>query len=168
MMVILDCDIASTLAKVDHLDLLKKAFPESDVSITNSVYIELLRAKKAGFSFPDKIFKSIPILLMEKEELDLFQSLSQESFIHFGEAEALSIAKHRNAIFLTNDSRLVRFCEEEGILMLNLWDLLYFIAIKGLVALSEMKVLLLEIETKDNTSIKDKALILAELESAYH
>jgi hypothetical protein len=54
MMVILDCDTASTLAKVDRLYLLKKAFSKADIWITNSVYIELLRAKKAVFSFPDK------------------------------------------------------------------------------------------------------------------
>ena len=45
--IILDCDIASCLAKVDRVDLLKKAFLDSDIYITNSVYIELLRAKLA-------------------------------------------------------------------------------------------------------------------------
>jgi predicted nucleic acid-binding protein len=99
MMVILDCDIVSTLAKVDRLWLLKKAFPKEDIRITNSVYVELLRAKKAGFSFTDIVFKSIPVVLIAQEELERFQSLSQKNFIHFGEAEALSIAKNRGAYF---------------------------------------------------------------------
>jgi predicted nucleic acid-binding protein len=164
MMVVLDCDIISTLAKVDSIRLLKKAFPDADIRITNSVYIELLRAKKAGFSFPDNIFESIPVILMEEKELELFQSFSKKTFIHFGEAEALSIAKNRKSVFLTNDSQLSGFCEEEGILMLNLRDLLYLIAIKGAITHSEMKALLQEIETKDNTFIKDKASILKEFE----
>lgn len=62
MMVVLDCDIASTLAKVNGLALLKKAFQSSEIYITNAVYIELLRAKQAGFSFPDRIFDSIPVI----------------------------------------------------------------------------------------------------------
>ncbi len=65
MMVILDCDIVSTLAKVDRICLLKKVFPEADIRITNSVYMELIRAKNAGFSFADEVFKSIPVVLME-------------------------------------------------------------------------------------------------------
>ena len=48
--------------------------------------------------------------------------------------------------------------------MLNLRDFLYLIAIKGVLTHSEMKVLLREIETKDNTFIKDKASILKEFE----
>jgi hypothetical protein len=43
--IILDCDMASLLAKVDKIALLKRAFPDSEIFITNSVYIELLRAK---------------------------------------------------------------------------------------------------------------------------
>ncbi len=97
-------------------------------------------------------------------ELERFQSLSQKIFIHFGEAEALSIAKNRGALFLTNDSKMTRFCEEEGILMLNLKDLLSLIAINRIVTLPEMEKLLQEIEAKDNTFIKDKSSILEEFE----
>jgi len=163
MMVILDCDIASTLAKVDGIWLLKRAFRSSEICITNSVYIELLRAKQAGFSFPDRIFESMPVILMEEGEAELFRSLSQKSFIHFGEAEALSIAKSRGAVFLTNDSRLARFCEEEGILILNLRDLLTFIALNGIVNYSEMDELIRDIEIKDNAFVKDKASIIGQL-----
>ena len=61
-MIILDCDIASCLAKIDRMDLLWAAFPDSEAYITESVSIELLRASQAGFSFPDRIFKSIPVI----------------------------------------------------------------------------------------------------------
>ena len=58
-MVILDCDIASCLAKIDKIDLLGSAFPDFEVYITESVSIELLRASQAGYSFPDS-FKIYP------------------------------------------------------------------------------------------------------------
>jgi len=47
-MFILDCDIASTFAKIDRVGLLNKTF-SSNVHITNSVHIELMRAKEMGF-----------------------------------------------------------------------------------------------------------------------
>jgi hypothetical protein len=31
MMVLIDCDIASTLAKIDRIDILRKTFPGADI-----------------------------------------------------------------------------------------------------------------------------------------
>ncbi len=59
MIILLDCDIASTFSKIEKIQLLKETFTKSDLCITGSVYTELLRAKQIGFSFPNKIF-SIP------------------------------------------------------------------------------------------------------------
>ncbi len=85
--IILDCDIASSLAKVDRLDLLERAFPDSNIFITESVYIELSRAKQAGFSFPDKIFKAMPIISLDQKEREMIHEVSQDRSIHFGESE---------------------------------------------------------------------------------
>ena len=109
-MAILDCDIASCLAKIDRMDLLGAAFPDFDVYITESVSIELLRASQTGFSFPDKVFKSIPVISLNQDERIMLQDIPKNRSIHFGEAEGLIISKNRNAIFLTNDSRTVRYC----------------------------------------------------------
>ena len=141
MSVILDCDIASTFAKIDRIDLLKKIFPKSDICITNSVYTEVLHAKRIGFSFPDKIFDTVKqIALLE--------------------AKGLAIAKIRDAIFLTNDSLVVRFCEENEIKVLDLKDVLTLIGEKGVVTRKEMLDILRDIEVKDNTIVKGKEEIL--------
>jgi predicted nucleic acid-binding protein len=132
--VILDCDIASCLAKVERVDLLKRAFPDSNICITKSVYIELLRAKQAGFSFPDKIFESIPIISLNRDEREILQDLSQKRWIHFGESEMVSIAKNRGAILLTNDSKVVRYCKEIGIDVLDLKDIQLLLALRQTVA----------------------------------
>ncbi len=161
--VILDCDIASCLAKVDKVDLLKRAFLDSDIYITNSVYIELLRAKQAGFSFPDRIFESIPVISLNQDEIETLQELSSKRLIHFGESEGISIAKNRGAIFLTNDSKVVRYCKEIGIDVLDLKDILLLLAIRRMVTHTEMIDLIQDIEAKDNTVIKDKTSILDRL-----
>lgn len=82
MLVILDCDIASTFAKIDRIALLKKAFPKSDIRITNSVYTELLRAKRMVFSFPDIIFDNIMQIALKEEEIEYFRRFSQDKRIH--------------------------------------------------------------------------------------
>lgn len=156
MLILLDCDIASTFAKIDRIDLLKKTFPKSDICITNLVYAELLRVKNAGFSFPDKILSSIRLITLKEEEIEDFRIFSQNKRIHTGEAEGLAIAKGRNALFLTNDSLAVRFCEERGIKVMDLKDILILIVKRGIVDKKEMTNILKEIEIKDNTWVKGK------------
>jgi predicted nucleic acid-binding protein len=162
-MFILDCDIASTFAKIDRVGLLNKTF-SSDVHITNSVHIELMRAKDMGFSFPERIFSGISTITLNDSELSDFQKFSQDGNIHFGEAEGISICKNRDAVFLTNDTTVVKFCEVEGIKVLNLKDVLIFIAKKDLVSKNEMINILKDIEAKDNTLIKNQEDILEEYE----
>lgn len=160
MSVILDCDIASTFAKIDRIALLKKIFPKSDICITNSVYTELLRARRIGFSFPDKIFDTVKHIALIEAEIEYFQRFSQDNRIHAGEAEGVAIAKMRDAVFLTNDSLVVRFCEENEIKVLDLKDILNLMGEKGVVTRKEMLDILRDIEVKDNTIIKGKEEIL--------
>ena len=103
MMIIIDCDSASILAKVNRFDILSKAFPGAKFCITNSVYVELMRAKRAGYSFPDRIFEHFPIITMDGDDLKAFQDISKHSTVHDGEAEGLSICREKKATFLTND-----------------------------------------------------------------
>ncbi|NQE46649.1 hypothetical protein C5S31_11570 [ANME-1 cluster archaeon GoMg2] len=52
--VISDCDLISTFAKVNKIGLLEEIFPSSRMVITTSVYNELLKTKEYGFDFPEK------------------------------------------------------------------------------------------------------------------
>jgi predicted nucleic acid-binding protein len=162
--VILDCDIASCLAKINGMDLLGAAFPDFEVYITESVSIELLRASQAGFSFPDRIFRSIPVISLNQDERIMLQDIPKNRSIHFGEAEGLIISKNRNAIFLTNDSRVVRYCRDNDLKVLDLRDILLLLARQRALSREEVKDLIREIEQKDNIIIKDKSSILDKFE----
>ena len=159
-MVILDCDIASCLAKINRMDLLGAAFPDSQVYITESVSIELLRASQAGFSFPDRIFKSIPVISLNQEERIILQDTPKNRSIHFGEAEGLIISKNRDAIFLTNDSRAVRYCKDNDTKVLDLRDILLILFKQRALTREDMNDLIQSIEDMDNIIIKDKSTIL--------
>jgi predicted nucleic acid-binding protein len=132
-MVILDCDIASCLAKINRIDLLGVAFPDCEAYITESVSIELLRSSQAGFSFPDRIFESIPVISLNQDERIMLQGMPKNRSIHFGEAEGVIISKNRNGIFLTNDSRVVRHCQDNEALSRNQVKLSFLLAINCLI-----------------------------------
>jgi predicted nucleic acid-binding protein len=159
--VILDCDIASCLAKINRIDLLGAAFPDFEVYITESVSIELLRASQTGFSFPDRIFKSIPVISLNQDERIMLQEIPRNRSIHFGEAEGLIISKNRNTIFLTNDSRAVRYCRDNDIKVLDLRDLLLILFKRRALTREEIKYLIRDIEDRDNIIIKYKSELLS-------
>jgi len=109
-----------------------------------------------------KGLENIPVITMEKSDFLVFQELSLERSIHFGEAEGLAIAKNRGATFLSNDSKVIRFCKASGISVLGLKDILVLIAAKKIVPMIELQKTLLDIEAKDRIFIKseDQALIM--------
>ena len=159
-MVILDCDIASCLAKIDRIDLLSAAFPDFLIYITESVSIELLRASQAGFSFPDRIFKKIPVISLNQDERIMLHDIPKNRSIHFGEAEGVIISKNRNAIFLTNDSRAVRYCKDNDTKVLDLRDILLILFKQKALNQEELNDLIQDIEDMDNIIIKDKYSII--------
>ena len=152
--VVLDCDLISSFAKINRIDLLEKLFPDAHLVITASVYNELLKTKGYGFDFLDRIIQSnVGLINIQKEERSIFEDFLQDYRIHWGEAEGIAIAKCRNSLFMTNDSRAVRFCEENGVKVLNLKDLLRKMAADGMVNRGEMLKLIRDIENEDRTFI---------------
>jgi len=163
--VVLDCDLISTFARVNRIDLLEKLFPDDQLVITASAYNELLKVKQYGFDFPDKVMQgSIGLINIPREESDVFVDFLQDYRIHFGEAEGIAIAKCRNGVFITNDSKAVEFCKEKGVTVLNLKDVLRKIAMEKIINNSEMTKLIRDIEDKDRTFIIGANVILGEYE----
>lgn len=163
--IILDCDIVSTLAKIDRIDLLFDLFKNSRLVIPNAVYVELLEAEKMGFSFPRKVFNSkIELATMSQRELGDFEKTAKNPKIHSGEAEGISIARNRQGVFLTNDRVAVKFCEQEDIAVLDLKDILRLVARKRIVNEPEMMQIIKDIEVKDNTVIVETDEIFEEYE----
>ena len=163
--VILDCDLISSFAKINRIDLLEKLFPDARLVITASVYNELLKTKEYGFDFSDEIIQSdIELINIRKEERSVFEDFLQDYRIYLGEAEGIAIAKCRDGVFMTNDSRAVRFCEEKGVKVLNLKDVLRKIAVDGIVDKGEMLKLIRDIENEDMTFIVGIDDILDEYE----
>jgi len=161
--VVLDCDLISTFAKVNRIDLLELLFPDDQLVITASVYNELLEVKQYGFDFPDKLIQtSIGLINIQNVEKSVFENFLQDYRIHLGEAEGIAIAKCRNGVFITNDSKAVEFCREKWVKVLNLKDVLRKIATEKIINKGEMTKLIRDIEDKDRTFIIGSNDILEE------
>ncbi len=163
--VVMDCDLISSFAKINRIDLLETLFPDAQLVITPSVYNELLKTKEYGFDFLDKIIQSnVGLINIRKEERSVFEDFVQDYRIHLGEVEGIAIAKCRDGVFMTNDSQAVRFCEEKGVKVLNLKDVLRKIAVDGIVDKGEMLKLIEDTENEDRTFIVGIDDILDEYE----
>lgn len=161
--IVLDCDIVSTLAKIDKINLLEEIFGGKRIVIPNAVYVELLEARKMGFTFPEKVFNSkIETITMNEEELNDFKNTVKNQRIHYGEAEGITIARNRGWIFLTNDRVAVKLCEQMNVAVLDLKDLLKIAARTKIIDEAEMIETIRDIEIKDNTIIVEVEEILQE------
>lgn len=161
--IILDCDIISTIAKIDRIDLLSDLFEKNRLFIPDAVYVELLEAEKMGFEFPKRVFNSrIELATLSQQELKDFEDIVKNPKIHSGEAEGIAIARRRGGVFLTNDRVAVKFCEQEDVAVLDLKDVLKLVARNRIVNETEMLQIINNIETKDNTVITETEEILEE------
>ena len=97
-MVLVDNTVLSNFAKVNRLDLIKRAFDH--VYITEQVLEEFRRGVRRRV-LPD-VNLDFEVLKLKDEETELYNALRVK--LGKGEASCLAIAKHRNMKFLTDDS----------------------------------------------------------------
>ena len=123
--IIFDCDLLSSFAKINRIPLLESLFRGSDLVMSDAVFVEIESVRQHGYNFPEKIKASrIKLTHLKDSEADNLESFIKDPSIHYGEAECLCIAKNRKGILLTNDSVVRKVCEKEGILVLDLKDVL--------------------------------------------
>jgi len=70
-----------------------------DINISQSIYEELARAKRAGYPYLDDIFTKVEILLLSEDEFKDFRNLLEShNDLHEGECQLISLCKSRDAI----------------------------------------------------------------------
>jgi predicted nucleic acid-binding protein len=159
LIVLADTDILSAFAKVNAMKLIKKLFEE--LKISPSIYEELMRAKRAGYSFVDNIFQNTEIILLSEMEFNSFRNLLEnEKNMHEGECQLIALCRSRNGFLLTNDRYVKNYCKENGIEFLDMEEILRAMKLKKILNHEELRKLIEDIEKKDHTIIKSKDDIL--------
>ena len=168
MIVVIDTDIISCLAKIKKFQLLQKLFREAQFIIPQRVYEEIIRAKKEGYAFVDYVLHLINDRIMDltsltSTEILKIKELDENLNLHFGEIEATVLALRNNAILLSNDSRVKKEIQRLnlGIEVFNLEDIIStLIDVGELTSENDVKQLIEEIEAKDRVLIRNKGYLL--------
>jgi predicted nucleic acid-binding protein len=158
---IVDTDVASAFAKIKRLDLLLCLFPNHTIFITPRIFEELSVSLDYGYTFPLDVFESFDILYPSEEENKSYKEmLIGNKSLGKGELEAISICKSRGYVFSSMDFAALRFAVSMNVDVLDLQSILRALWKSGMKSKDEVKVIIREIEHKDNTLIRDLDLIL--------
>lgn len=154
-----DTDILSVFAKANAIKYLKEVCKK--LYISPSVYDELMRAKRAGYSFVDDILHNVEIVLLSEDEFKDFRDLLESGKdLHEGECQLIVLCKSKKGILLTNDNVVKRYCKKNEIEFLDLEEILMAMKMRNILKKEGLKKLIEEIEKKDWTLIKSKEEIL--------
>jgi predicted nucleic acid-binding protein len=168
VIVVIDTDIISCLAKIEKFQLLQKLFREAQFIVPQRVYEEIIRAKKEGYAFVDYVLRLIndrvlDLTSLTSAEILKIKELDENLNLHFGEIEAIVLALRKNAILLSNDSRVKKEIQrlDLGVEVFNLEDIIStLIDVGELTSENDVKQLIEEIEAKDRVLIRNKGYLL--------
>ncbi|KXA94524.1 hypothetical protein AKJ37_07540 [candidate division MSBL1 archaeon SCGC-AAA259I09] len=157
-----DTDLLSVFAKVESLDLIRKAFPKGDFVISESVYDELSVSTEEGFDFPKRIFVNVEIVGLNQSEESLYRKRREKSkylTISKADLKTLIMASERNLPILSNDGKLLELADQENVPALDIYDVFKILFRKGKLPEKEIRDILSNMEKKDNAFFKDKGII---------
>ncbi|HOV81980.1 MAG TPA: hypothetical protein PLN19_04990 [Methanothrix sp.] len=159
--VIVDTDIASAFAKIKRLDLLLRLFSNHSIFITPRIFEELSVSLDYGYTFPLDVFESFDILYPSEEESKSYKEmLIGNKSLGKGELEAITVCKSRGYVFTSMDFAALQFAVSMNIDVLDLQSILRALWRSGIKSKDEVKMIIREIEEKDNTSIRDAQSII--------
>jgi predicted nucleic acid-binding protein len=115
--------ILSSLAAANALARLQRLFARSTLCIPPSVREELRIAVERGRTYLEVLTTAIaageiPVLELTEAEHALVTTLPRK--LGMGECEAIALCQQRQIPLLTNDRRAVRYCQTNGIDMVDL------------------------------------------------
>lgn len=153
MIVVSDTNILSSLAAGDSLPLLLKLFARSKFSIPPSVRDELQAGLDKGRSYLQPIFHAIATQQIEAIPLSSDEETALQGYpqrLNLGERQAIALAQSRNALLLSNDSRALRYCQEQNIRTVNLVEILRLLWTRHLISQGEVRTLVAKLEQVEN------------------
>lgn len=158
-MILIDTNILSTFAKIDRLELLFRVFNQKTLYISPNVFQELKDARDKRYDFVELIFellqsKKVKLLPLEEDEYMLMLELPK--YFGKGELDSIAICTRRNYILLSNERKVIKFCEENEIDHFDLNGILNALWMFDIVSQEDVVQIINEMEEKDNLKIVSK------------
>lgn len=156
LMLIIDADAASVLAKGKLLEGTLKLFENHNVVITPKIEEELEKPLEHGYNYPEQIFNKIYTEYPTKEERKQYRKWINEQSVDKGELEVIAIGGSRDAIFFTMDQEASRYAEKQDVQTVAFNNIMKLLHKKEIISKENLEDSIKLIERKDNRNIDKK------------
>ena len=163
MIVISDTNILGSFAAAQALPSLLQLFKKNDIYIPPAVYQELkngLERSNVHLTAVIELVDSGQIQILELSTSERSRLPSLPVRLNAGESEGIILAQNRQARFLCNDGRAVRYCKERNINVSDLPDLLRLLWIRRIVPLDDIRLFIARMEEVEELKLSEAALTL--------
>jgi len=166
VIIVSDTNILSSLAAANALDRLQRLFARSTLCIPPSVCEELRIAVERGRIYLEMLTTAIaageiPVLELTEAEHALVTTLPRK--LGMGECEAIALCQQRQLPLLTNDRRAVRYCQTNGIDVVDLPTVLRLFWTRQVATRSEVEQIINRMEQVERLTLsaEQRAAIFA-------
>ncbi|MDE0012242.1 MAG: hypothetical protein OXU36_13920 [Candidatus Poribacteria bacterium] len=156
-MIFVDTDVLSTFAKIQRLSLLFAVFDQDLLNIAFAVENEIKKGISKGFQFFDEFIAlqtqgRIRTYYPTSADQAFMMSLPQT--LGAGERESMAICKRLAAVLASNERRVMHHCQANKIHCLNLSDILRLLWELKILTQTDVRKVIIEIETKDRLKFR--------------
>jgi predicted nucleic acid-binding protein len=157
VIIISDTNILSSLAAANALDRLQRLFARSTLCIPPSVRDELQLAVERGRVYLEVLATAIaageiPVLELTEVERTLATTLPRK--LGTGECEAIVLCQQRRLPLLCNDRRAVRYCQTNGIDVVDLPTVLRLFWTRQVATRSEVEQIISRMEQVERLMLR--------------
>jgi predicted nucleic acid-binding protein len=163
-MILSDTSILSSFAATRSLPLLLAVLEGDTIFIPPAVEQELRAGLTKGIPYLQDVLDLIPmkqVQLLDLNESDQECMTSLPEALGPGERQAIALCLRHGATLLCNDHRVVRYCDEQGILCLDLASLLRKLWTEGIATKAKVKTMIVRMERVENLVFKDRDRVFA-------
>ncbi|MDE0636109.1 MAG: hypothetical protein OXI43_09720 [Candidatus Poribacteria bacterium] len=161
-MVFIDTDILSIFSKIQRLPLLFAVFEQDVLNIAAAVENEIKVGVAKGFPFANTIME-----LQTQGRIQTYYPITEdENFmvslpdtLDKGERESMAICKRLIALLASNERRVMHHCQANGIHCTNLNEILRALWELRILPMSDVRMVVTEIEVKDSLKFRSSATI---------
>jgi predicted nucleic acid-binding protein len=161
MILLVDTDILSALAKVTRLPLLFSLLQTTSLQIAPGVFRELAHSLNLRRRYAEEVLSlvsagQIQVIPLTEEEATFRDTLP--GTLGAGERENITIAKERGGMVLSNESRVAHCCQQHKVPCLRLPDILRALWVEGIVSKQEVQDIITDLQVKDRMQFKQSTL----------
>jgi len=160
-MITADTDILSALAKIGQMPLLFSLLNTTEIQITPAVLAELEHSFNLGRDYAINLFAILSagrlrVLYLTPVEAEFCDALPLT--LGSGERETIAVAKARNGLVLSNESRVAHICREHQIDCLRLPEILRSLWVENVVSKEQVEEIVRELAIKDRMRFKQSTV----------